>query len=80
MIATNAVPVAIVFANSAMATFPPARWSLMIPDPTIAATNMAVPIASEATRLDKGITKASHACNCRGEEMLSSDGDFSSIN
>ena len=46
IIATSAAPVAIVFARSAIATLPPLRRSPMIPDPTTAASSIAVPSAS----------------------------------
>src|ERR1700689_4570645 len=51
MRATRAAPVAMVFANSAMAKFPPARRSPVMPEPTTAATRNAVPRASETTLL-----------------------------
>ena len=43
MIAMSPAPVASVFARSAMATFPPARRSPMMPDPTTVASKSAVP-------------------------------------
>ena len=43
--ATSVAPVAMVFASSAIATFPPASRSPMMPDPTTAARSRAVPIA-----------------------------------
>src|SRR5580698_7985707 len=43
-------PVASVLASSAMATFPPARRSPMIPDPTTAARRNAVPRNSATAR------------------------------
>src|SRR5580658_293440 len=48
--ATRAAPVAIVFARSAIATFPPASRSPMMPEPTTAASSKAVPIASATAR------------------------------
>src|SRR5450755_4475508 len=50
MSATRPAPVATVFASSAMATFPPAKRSAMIPEPTTVAKRNAVPIASDARR------------------------------
>ena len=41
---------AIVLARSAMATFPPARRSAMIPEPTTVASSSAVPTSSASTR------------------------------
>jgi hypothetical protein len=41
--AASAAPVAIVFASSASATFPPASRSAMMPEPTTAATRNPVP-------------------------------------
>jgi len=41
MSATRAAPVAIVFASSAIATFPPARFSPRMPEPTTAASKSA---------------------------------------
>lgn len=49
--ATNAAPVAIVFASKARATLPAASLSPIIPDPTTAATRKAVPMNSEEARL-----------------------------
>src|SRR5262245_43227919 len=46
MRATSAAPVAMVFARSAIATFPPASRSPMMPEPTMAARRSAVPSAS----------------------------------
>src|SRR2546423_12064885 len=48
--ATSVAPVAIVLASSAMATLPPDKRSPMMPDPTMAASNSAVPNPSDATR------------------------------
>jgi len=48
--ATRAAPVAIAFARSATATFPPARRSAMMPEPTTAARSIAVPVSSAARR------------------------------
>ena len=56
---TSAAPVASVFASSAMATFPPARRSPMMPEPTTAASRNAVPSASAASRRR---VDAAHAC------------------
>ena len=41
-------PVAMVFASSAIATFPPLKRSPMMPEPTTAASSNIVPIASAA--------------------------------
>ena len=49
--ATSPAPVAIVLARSAMATFPPARLSPMIPEPTTVARSIAVPTSSATARL-----------------------------
>jgi hypothetical protein len=43
---TSTAPVAMLFASSASAEFPPARRSPMMPDPTTAATRSAVPMPS----------------------------------
>src|SRR5688572_20046655 len=48
MSATNAAPVAMVLARSAMATLPPARSSPMVPEPMMAARSSAVASASLA--------------------------------
>src|SRR5207302_3371497 len=48
--ATSAAPVASVFASSATATLPPARRSPMMPEPTTAASSIAVPTASATRR------------------------------
>src|SRR5215472_4276485 len=48
--ATNAAPVAIVFASKAIATFPPASRSPMIPEPTTAIRRKAVPTNSAVIR------------------------------
>ena len=48
--ATNTAPVARVFASSAMATFPPASRSPMMPEPTTPASRSAVPTASAVSR------------------------------
>src|SRR5882672_3609640 len=48
--ATRAAPVASVFASSATATLPPARRSPMMPEPTTAASSIAVPTASATRR------------------------------
>src|SRR5437899_2266962 len=50
MSATRAAPVARVFARSATATLPPARRSPIMPEPTTAASNSAVPTLSAVTR------------------------------
>src|SRR5947209_13463196 len=50
MSATRAAPVASVFARSATATLPPARRSPIMPEPTTAASNSAVPTLSAVTR------------------------------
>src|SRR5450432_907549 len=50
MSATRPAPVATVLASSAIATFPPAKRSAMIPEPTTVAKRNAVPIASDARR------------------------------
>lgn len=47
--ATNIAPVARVLASSAIATLPADNRSPMMPDPTTAASNKAVPAASDAT-------------------------------
>lgn len=49
--ATSAAPVAVVLANNARATFPPARRSAIMPDPTTVATRSKVPRNSAAKRL-----------------------------
>ena len=54
MITTRIAPVGIVFPSSAMAWFPPARRSAMMPDPTTVATRMAVPRASARRRRESG--------------------------
>jgi hypothetical protein len=48
-----AAPVAIVFASSASAAFPPASRSAMIPEPTTAATKNPVPTNSAAILRDR---------------------------
>ena len=53
MSATSAAPVASVFASSASATFPPASRSPMMPEPTTAASSIAVPTASATARRRK---------------------------
>ena len=45
MITTRIAPVGIVLPSSAIAWFPPARRSAMMPEPTTVATRMAVPRA-----------------------------------
>src|ERR1700680_1474709 len=50
MSATRVEPVAIVLASSAIATFPPASRSPMMPEPTTAASRKAVPSASATAR------------------------------
>src|ERR1700722_14443707 len=50
MRATSPAPVAIVFARSAIATFPPASFSPMIPEPTTVASKKAVPSPSATAR------------------------------
>ncbi len=47
---TRPAPVAIVLPNKAMATFPPARFSPMMPEPITMASSSAVPRASAANR------------------------------
>ena len=44
----NMAPVAIVFPRSAIPTFPPARFSAIIPEPTTVANKKKVPTASAA--------------------------------
>src|SRR5207237_6644909 len=51
--ATRAAPVAMVFASSASAAFPPDSRSAIIPEPTTAATRNPVPTNSATTRRDK---------------------------
>lgn len=55
---TNTPPVAIEFASSAIAMLPPARRTPMIPEPTTAASNIAVPIASTAARFSSEGTRS----------------------
>src|SRR5882724_11972500 len=53
-----AAPVASAFASSATATLPPARRSPMMPEPTTAASRMAVPTAFATTRRSRlGLTR-----------------------
>src|SRR6478672_6992106 len=52
---TSIAPVAAVLASKAMATLPPASFSPMIPEPTIAARSKPVPKASAARRRDRDI-------------------------
>jgi len=54
MSATRPAPVASVLASSAMATFPPARRSPMMPEPTTVASSSAVPRASATNLRAKG--------------------------
>src|SRR5690348_11955487 len=54
MSARSAAPVASVLANRATAMLPAASRSPMIPEPTTAASNMAVPMASATTRFRNG--------------------------
>jgi len=51
--ATSAAPVANVFASNAMATFPPARRSPMMPEPTTVARSSAVATNSATARRDR---------------------------
>src|SRR5512134_2734033 len=50
MSATRIAPVASVLPSSAIASFPPARRSAMMPEPTTVASSSAVPTASAARR------------------------------
>src|SRR5882762_10496109 len=52
--ASNAAPVAIVFASRAIATFPPAKRCPIMPDPTTAATRNALPKNSAVSRARRG--------------------------
>src|SRR5579864_3637048 len=56
--ATSAAPVAIVFARSAIATFPPASRSPMMPEPITVARRRAVPSASATARRGKSTAAA----------------------
>ena len=51
--AINPAPVAIALASNAIATFPPARRSAIIPDPTTTASRKEVPNPSETRRLTR---------------------------
>jgi hypothetical protein len=51
----NVAPVATVFASRAMAMFPLANFSAMIPEPTTAARRKAVPKPSATTRRERVI-------------------------
>src|SRR5436190_8387299 len=52
---TSAAPVAMALARSAMAEFPPASRSAMMPEPTTAISRKAVPSASAASRRARSI-------------------------
>src|SRR6185369_5841169 len=54
MRATSAAPVARVLAKRAIAVLPAASRSPIIPEPTTAASNIAVPVASATTRFGNG--------------------------
>src|SRR5262249_22288184 len=58
MSATRPAPVAIVFARSASATFPAARRSAMMPEPTTVASNSAVPSPSATSRFGNSAAAA----------------------
>ena len=51
--ATRAAAVAMVLANRAIAWLPPDSRSPMMPDPTTAASSIAVPMASAVSRREK---------------------------
>src|SRR6266478_4722573 len=61
MNATSPAPVASELARSAMATFPPARRSPMMPEPTTVASNSAVPTPS-ATTLRASVGRSRAGC------------------
>src|SRR5690349_6204948 len=63
MSATSAAPVASVLAKRAIAMLPAASRSPMIPEPTTAASNIAVPVASATRRFSSGwFTRDSYTC------------------
>ena len=65
--ATSAAPVAMVFARSAIATFPPARRSPMMPEPTTVASSRAVPSPSATVRRAKSTCIARRRRQQEGE-------------